>query len=414
MAEQTPKWLQAFEQRLQNTDLTTNEQQSYIGLLSSLVESLISSTPDGQYDQVAEVLASRIFSHHNLLGVIRQQAAELDAVKRLTYNLTSNLELQPVLDNVVTEAMQLVKNARNAHIYLYQNDKLRFGASLDGQGMRNKEFWPPRPTGATYKVARSKDVLIVEDMRAHELFVNAPISWDGSLIALPLMMADTVIGVMNLSRWDVGSFSSAELRLLKLLADQAAIAIINARLHEAVSQQALSDTLTGLPNRRALDRYLEHQVNRTNRTGRPFAVLMMDLDGFKAVNDTWGHSIGDRVLHDIATFLASISRASDFLARYGGDELCMILPETNAEMALSVSQNIQQRFSTYACFLPDGSVCRLGISGGIAIYPTHAHSAADMLRAADEALYRAKKRARGTFQLARGFTGDLQSPHLKS
>jgi diguanylate cyclase (GGDEF)-like protein len=408
------QWLSNFRERLQKTSFTATEQQSYVELLSSLLDGLAETDLQGQYEQAAEVLASRLFSHHNLLGVIRQQAAELDAVKRLTYNLTTNLELQVVLDSVVTEAMQLVKNARNAHIYLYQNDILRFGASLDGHGLRNKETWPPRPNGATYQVAKSKEILIVEDLRAHPLFASAPPNWYGSFITIPLMMADTVIGVMNLSRWQVGAFSAAEQRLLKLLADQAAIAIINARLHEAVSRQALSDTLTGLPNRRALDRYMEHQVSRSMRTGRPFAVVMMDLDGFKAVNDTWGHAVGDRVLHDIAAFLASASRASDFLARYGGDELSMVLPDANAELAADAAENIRKRFASYACFMPDGSPARLGISGGISVYPTHARSATDLLRAADEALYHAKKHARGTFQMARGFTGELQMPTLKS
>jgi diguanylate cyclase (GGDEF)-like protein len=410
MNEIKHKWLTIFQERLQATDLIIAEQKSYVELLALLLDGLADSEFAGQYEKTAEVLVSRLFSYHNLLGVIRQQTAEFDAVKRLTYSLTTNLELQSVLDSVVTEAMQLVKNARNAHIYLYQNDVLRFGASLDGHGVRNQELWAPRQDGATYKVARSKEMMIVEDLRTHPLFVNAPLEWGGSFITIPLMMGNTVVGVMNLSRWHTGTFSLAEQRLLTLLADQAAIAIINARLHEVVSQQALSDTLTGLPNRRALDRYLDHQVSLANRTGRPFAVLMMDLDGFKSINDTWGHAVGDRVLHDIATFLASVSRASDFLARYGGDELCMLLSETTADSVVRVADNIHQRFSSYSCFLPDGVACTMGISGGIAIYPMHAHTASDLLRAADEALYRAKKYARGTFQMARGVTGELRLP----
>jgi diguanylate cyclase (GGDEF)-like protein len=407
------KWISNFRERLQNTGFSLEEQQSHVELLSSLLDGLADTDLQGHYDQAAEVLSARLFSHQNLLGVIRQQASELDAVKRLTYSLTTNLELQSVLDNVVAEAMQLVKNARNAHIYLYQNDVLRFGASLDGHGKRNEESWPPRKDGLTYTVARSKETRVIENLLADPLFKGMPQDWHGSMISIPLMMAGSVIGVMNLSRWLVGSFSSAELRLLQLLADQAAIAIINARLHEAVSRQALSDTLTGLPNRRALDRYLDHQVARSMRTGRPFGVLMMDLDGFKKINDTWGHAIGDRVLHDIAVFMASTSRASDFLARYGGDELSMVLPDADAQAAARVADNIQQRFASYSCFLPDGSVARLGISGGIAIYPTHARSAADLLRAADEALYRAKKHARGSFLIARGFTGEMQVPNIK-
>lgn len=407
------QWLISFRERLQKTNLSVAEQQSYVDMLSSLLDSLAVTDFQGQDAQTKEVLASRIFSHHNLLGIIRQQAAELDAVKRLTYNLTANLELQAVLDGIVTEAMQLVKNARNAHIYLYQSGQLRFGASLDGQGVRNKEFWPPRQNGVTYTVARAKELMIIENLVSHPLYKDAPIDQNGSMISIPLRTVDTIVGVMNLSRWQLGTFSLAEQRLLKLLADQAAIAIINARLHEAVSLQAFSDTLTGLPNRRALDRYLENQVTRSLRYGRSFAVLMMDLDGFKGINDTWGHAVGDLVLHDIAAFLSNASRASDFLARYGGDELSMVIPEATPDVANQAARNIIERFADYSYLLPNGSTAHLGISGGIAIYPTHARSAADLLRAADEALYRAKKHARGSFLMARGFTGELQMPNIK-
>jgi len=236
----------------------------------------------------------------------------------------------------------------------------------------------------------------------------------GSILGLPLKSGETVIGVMNLSREQQGAFKPAELRLLQMLADQATLAILNARMHEALAMQALSDTLTGLPNRRALDRRLEGEVSRATRYGRTFAVLMMDLDGFKAIHDTWGHAVGDQVLHDVARFLAASARASDFLARYGGDELTMILPEASRNGAVEIATNIQTRFANFGFTLPDGSNTRLGISGGIAVYPTHAHTASDLLRAADEASYSAKRHARGTFVVAKGFTGELQMPGLKN
>ena len=112
-------------------------------------------------------------------------------------------------------------------------------------------------------------------------------------MGIPLVIGENVVGVMNMARWQVGGFNRAELRLLELLADQAALAIMNARLHEAVANQALSDSLTGLPNRRALDVRLEEDVNRSLRYGHPFAVIMMDLDGFKYINDTFGHAAGE-------------------------------------------------------------------------------------------------------------------------
>lgn len=401
MTDMLQKWLPVFRQRLANETLTDPERASMTELLIILMEMVEQTHPDGvAQDSLAELIAGRIFANRNLLAVIRQQTAELEALKRITYNLTSNLDLQTLLDAVATDAIGLVKNARDVFIFLYQNDQLKFGASLDSEGMRNKPYIEPRPDGVTYTCARSKETILVEDVRSHPLFANAPSDWYGSIISIPMLVTGTVIGVMNMGRWNTGPFSQSEQRLLRILSEQASIAIMNARLHEAVAMQALSDTLTGLPNRRALDRRLESEVGRANRYGRNFGLLMMDLDGFKAVNDTWGHAVGDQVLHDVARFLAASCRSSDFLARYGGDELTMIVPETNIETATQIAKNIQDRFAHYAFPLPDGTIAKLGISGGLAIYPYHARNAGDILRVADEALYRAKRQARGHILLA--------------
>jgi two-component system cell cycle response regulator len=127
---------------------------------------------------------------------------------------------------------------------------------------------------------------------------------------------------------------------------------------------------------------------------------MIDLDGFKSINDTYGHATGDEILHQYAQFLAHSRRNSDFLARYGGDELIMILPETNLEAASQVAENIKARMTEFEICLPDGSKRGINITGGIAIYPIHAKSASELLRASDEALYRAKRQARGSFLVA--------------
>ena len=143
----------------------------------------------------------------------------------------------------------------------------------------------------------------------------------GSIIGIPLKINENIVGVMNLSRSTRGGFSTSELRLLELLSDQAAVAISNASLHQIISRQAYSDTVTGLPNRWALDQRLDQEVLNSRRTGNSFAVIMMDLDGFKIVNDTHGHVVGDQVLRTVFNYMATGLRATDFLARYGGDEL---------------------------------------------------------------------------------------------
>lgn len=343
----------------------------------------------------------------SLLAIIDQQAAELDALKRISLNLTSTLDIKGVLVQVAEEAINLVKHASDIHIYLYENGRLVFGTAMNRNGPQNEKWGQVRPNGLTSTVAHTKKVTLVEDMHAHPLYEDAPPDWKGSIVGIPMLYGDLVVGVLNLARSVTGRFSESELRLLRLLAELAAIAIINARLHSSVSTQAYTDTLTGLPNRRALDETLENEIQRARRYHHYFAVIMMDLDGFKAINDTYGHETGDLVLKKSFAFLNMQKRNTDFLARYGGDELTMILPETTLNSAVIAFSKLQEKLRAFSIEMPDGTTRHLDISGGIAVYPFHGHEASELLRAADAALYRAKKSQRGTFVIARGPTGEL-------
>ncbi|HEU0295159.1 MAG TPA: sensor domain-containing diguanylate cyclase [Anaerolineales bacterium] len=405
MSEHRLKILALARQALEaqgGSPVETNYLLKLLDILSASVEKF-SSNPQ----EKPEYLVQGLFDNRALLALLKQQADELVALKNLSMHLTSSLDLPDVLDAITSEAMGLIANARDVNIYLYKNRKLTFGASLDSTGNQNKILAKPRMNGLTYTVARNGEMIIIEDMRSHPLFVNAAVEWLGSIIGLPLKVGDIVVGVMNVSRTIFGSFEESELQLLKMLSDQAAIAISNASLHQIVSRQAYSDTLTGLPNRRALDERLEEEVLSARKNDYSFAVIMMDLDGFKAVNDTYGHPLGDDVLRLVFNQMARGVRNTDFLARYGGDELTLILSQSDLSSALIVSEKITEGMKRLKFKLPDGKRLKLGISGGIAIFPVNARNGADLLRAADAALYKAKKYDRGTFQVARGITGPL-------
>jgi len=374
-----------------------------IGVLSISLEKFSNNHTD------KTSIAQALIDNHALLAMLKQQTEELDALKKLSINLTSSLDLPDVLDALVSEGMQLIPNAHDVHIFLYTNGKLSFGAALDAVGNKNTSWSKPRTNGLTYTVARSGETIMVEDMQDHPLFANAPKEWNGSIIGIPLKIGNSVVGVMNMARSKTGGFSPSELRLLSLLSDQAAVAISNANLHQMISRQAYSDTLTGLPNRRALDERLEEEVLSARRNNYSFAVVMMDLDGFKDVNDTYGHATGDDVLRLVFNQMARGVRNTDFLARYGGDELTLILTQSDMSSARIVTGKIIEGMKKLKFTLPDKKKLKLGISGGIAIYPVHARSGPDLLRAADAALYQAKKHNRGTFQMARGVTGPISA-----
>jgi diguanylate cyclase (GGDEF)-like protein len=410
MKEQSLKILAESRRLLDEESIPSAERDILLRLIDILAASL-EKYSDDRSDPAG--LARNLIDNRALLAMLKQQTEELNALKKLSINLTSSLDLLDVLDALVSEAMQLIHNAQDVHIFLYRNGKLTFGAALDINGNKNATWANPRSNGLTYTVARNSKTIIVEDMQAHSLYATAPKEWSGSIIGIPLKVGDSVVGVMNLARSTVGGFSASELRILSLLSDQAAVAISNANLHQMISRQAYSDTLTGLPNRRALDERLEQELQSARRNNYSFAVVMMDLDGFKSVNDNYGHSTGDEVLRLVFSQMARGVRNTDFLARYGGDELTLILTQSDMHSVRIVTDKIIEGMKKFKFTLPDKKKLKLGISGGIAIFPVHARNGSDLLRAADAALYQAKKHNRGTFQIARGVTGPFATHNIE-
>ena len=397
----------AWEIINKDASIPHEEKEGILKLIKVLVEVAEASSNSQPKNTEDKQITQDIISKHSLLTLVKQQADELNSLKNLSLNLTSSLDLQIVLDTIVTEAMRLIKNARAAHIFLYSHGKLNFGASLNAAGVKNQPLALPRTNGLTYFVANSGEKLIVEDIASHSLYANSPDGWTGSIIGIPLKFNNSIVGVMNLSRSTMGGFTRAELRLLGLLSDQAAVAISNASLHKQVAEQANTDSVTGLPNRRALDERLQEDIRYARRMGSSFSVVMMDLDGFKNVNDTHGHVVGDEVLHSLFNHLADNIRPTDFLARYGGDELTLITRDADQAVAEVVTQKIIQLVRDYVPPIPGNKNIKLGITCGIALYPAHASNAGDLLRASDAALYQAKKHHRGSYSIAKGVTGPL-------
>src|SRR6266498_3315598 len=183
-----------------------SEKESLVKLLDILTASLEQLSPDDK-DSI-QVIARQLINNRSLLATLKQQTDELDALKKLSINLTSSLDLPDVLDAVVSEAMRLIENARDVNIFLYKNHRLSFGAALDADGTRNRPWSKPRSNGLTYTVAREGEMILIENMKDHPLFQNVPSHWIGSIIGIPLKVGQTVVGVMNLSRSTLGGFST--------------------------------------------------------------------------------------------------------------------------------------------------------------------------------------------------------------
>nr|WP_167381802.1 GGDEF domain-containing protein [Novosphingobium panipatense] len=176
-------------------------------------------------------------------------------------------------------------------------------------------------------------------------------------------------------------------RIARALADSMSLALSNIALREKLRTQSLRDPLTGLYNRRYMEDALERYINLAQRTGTPISVLMIDLDNFKRLNDDHGHAKGDAVLRDVAGQLVGTLRPSDVIARYGGEELLVIMPKCSLGDAAAKAELLRQRIEA----LSAAHGAQVSASFGIATVPETATGAGDVVTMADSALYAAKQ-----------------------
>ena len=210
-------------------------------------------------------------------------------------------------------------------------------------------------------------------------------------LVAPLHSDGQPLGTINLYHTERQAYSNDDLRLLSVIASQAALAIENARVFERTKESALHDQLTGLPNARYLFLHLEQEIGRSKRNGRPLSLLGLDLDGFKPVNDLFGHRQGDRVLSELAELFRAQVREYDTVVRHAGDEFIILLPETSREEAEETAKRIKQAMADYDPHLHHQHHLTLGVSIGIATYPHDAGDLETLIAVADARMYEEKR-----------------------
>jgi diguanylate cyclase (GGDEF)-like protein len=194
------------------------------------------------------------------------------------------------------------------------------------------------------------------------------------------------------------ALGAALVSAVRTVLEPAAIALDNATALQKAEALSVTDDLTRLYNSRYLNQALRRETKRATRSGRPLSLLFLDLDGFKMVNDNHGHLAGSKALAETATIVRGCARETDIVARFGGDEFALILPDTGREGAFSVAGRIRDRVAAAQFLASDGLSLHLTVSIGVATLPDSAGSAEELLRAADAAMYRVKASGKNGIQ----------------
>ena len=239
-------------------------------------------------------------------------------------------------------------------------------------------------TGVLGKVARTGVSALVQNSGPGQLPGVVPES--RAVLCLPIMYGESLLGVLNIESRSENAFAPQDVLILNTLADLLATALHNSFVFQKLQQQSITDGLTGIKTRRFFWEALSSEWKRASRSGRPFSVVLVDLDKFKEVNDSLGHLEGDLVLARVGRLLEQKCRQSNVVARYGGDEFIILMPETGIEQA----QVLAERLRLWLATDPMLEEHRITGSFGVASFPVHAFAIEDLIRMADAGMYIAK------------------------
>jgi diguanylate cyclase (GGDEF)-like protein len=347
------------------------------------------------------------FSHEELqiLVELSSRFSEKHGQALRYQNLTP--ETDKILRNLIAEVRNFIK-AEALSILLLDEEKkeLVFSASETLRGGTVEGLRLKLGQGIAGWVASTKEPLFVEDVKKDPRFfkeVDKISNFESkSIICAPLISKNKLLGVVEIiNKADGTSFTEKDFQLVLTLADHAAIAIENATLYRQVELAAITDDLTKLYNSRYLHRFLIQELQRSKREGFKTSILLLDLDNFKQVNDTYGHLVGSQTLVEVGQIMKSKVREKDVVGRFGGDEFIIILPETESEQAVAIAERIRQAIEDLKVLRDfDVDISALSVSIGVATYPDHGLEEEELIQKADQAMYHVKQHFKNGVKLA--------------
>jgi two-component system cell cycle response regulator len=325
---------------------------------------------------------------------LRRRRFDLEALARFAVSLESASDRQTVAAVLLDSLADAFPLGR-----MLLTTAGRHPVVLSMRGLVPESTNPPQLelSSALLRVQSTHQTLLLSGFdRESDPWLNAVMVDAGNFVVVPLHAEGGCVGVL-VAEHSARNSSRVERRLVTIIerfASQTALALRNAALLEEMEQMATTDGLTHIANRRAFQETFEREVARSIRSGEPISLLMIDIDNFKVLNDTYGHQVGDEVLRQVAAAIQAGSRDIDTAARYGGEEFAVILPGCGSRDALVSAERLRR-------FVNDSFVGRaVTVSAGAATFPDQASTAEALVKAADNAMYRAKRAGRNRVRVA--------------
>ena len=314
----------------------------------------------------------------------QRRARHLAFLNSISKMAISSEDAEQMMADIVRE---IQKNFRYDHIgigimdYATKDIEIKAEAGMTSQALGRRIAVG---SGVLGKVARTGVSALVQNAGPGQLAGVLPES--RAVLCLPISYGETLLGVLNVESRDENAFAPQDVLILNTLADLLATALHNSFVFQKLQQQSITDGLTGIKTRRFFWEALSSEWKRASRSGRPFSVVLIDLDKFKEVNDSLGHLEGDLVLARVGRLLEQKCRQSNVVARYGGDEFIILMPETGIEQ----SQVLAERLRLWLATDPMLEEHHITGSFGVASFPLHGFSMEDLIRVADAGMYVAK------------------------
>ncbi|HEY3423811.1 MAG TPA: sensor domain-containing diguanylate cyclase [Negativicutes bacterium] len=335
-----------------------------------------------------------------LQSLLERRNNEIASMIEIGKALTSSQEMREVLESIMKQVDRLIKpKAWSLLLVDEATGDLTFEIVVSPVSEHLLGIRLPRGKGIAGWVAVNGKPLLIPDVTEDDRFashIDDQLSFKTrSIICVPLIIKERVVGVIELiNSYDEFIFNEADMTILSTIADFAAIALENARNYKRINELVIIDDLTGLYNSRHFGEIIAYEVEHARECDAQLALVFLDLDHLKSINDTHGHLVGSRMLSELGGLIGRSIRGSDKAARYGGDEFVIILPNTGKDEAVAMANNFREQMQTTDFYSDEGLKIKLTASFGIAAFPQDGGDKKELIRAADIAMYNAKQAGR--------------------